>query len=151
MTGLYYLTYPAWWSIAQAVTGPREVQSPVSSPLPACGVRIASWPGALGISLLGLVVLLAAPWAVRAVVLADRWLIRRMLTGRPLSERVRELQASRAQAVDDTAALLRRVERDLHDGAQARLVAVAMQLGLAREKLGVDGAADPDRLARAGS
>ena len=154
--GLYYLTYPAWWSIAQSVTGPREVQSPVSSPLPAGGVRIASWPGALGISLLGVVVLLAAPWAVRAVVLADRWLIRRMLTGRPLSERVRELQASRAQAVDDTAALLRRVERDLHDGAQARLVAVAMQLGLAREKLAADGpapvaaagGADPDRLDR---
>ena len=159
VTGLYYLTYPAWWSIAQSVTGPQEVQSPVSSPLPAGGVRIASWPGALGISLLGVVVLLAAPWAVRAVVLADRWLIRRMLTGRPLSERVRELQASRAQAVDDTAALLRRVERDLHDGAQARLVAVAMQLGLAREKLAADGldagaggggtgAADPDRLDR---
>jgi signal transduction histidine kinase len=87
-------------------------------------------------------------------VLADRWLIRRLLTGRPLSERVRELQASRAQAVDDTAALLRRVERDLHDGAQARLVAVAMQLGLAREKLAPDGEgdagdADPDRLDRA--
>jgi len=156
--GLYYLTYPAWWSIAQAATGPREVQSPISSPLPAGGVRIASWPGALGISLLGLVLLLAAPWAVRAVVLADRWLIRRLLTGRPLSERVRELQASRAQAVDDTAALLRRVERDLHDGAQARLVAVAMQLGLAREKLAAEGqdgpdggtgAADPARLEQA--
>ena len=157
VTGLYYLTYPVWWSIAQAVTGPREAQSPVSSPLPAGGVRIVSWPGALGISLLGVAVLLAAPWAVRAVVLADRWLIRRLLTGRQLSERVRELQASRAQAVDDTAALLRRVERDLHDGAQARLVAVAMQLGLAREKLAADGpdgpdggggGADPDRLDR---
>ena len=119
-------------------------------------MRIASWSGALAIPVLGVVLLLAAPWAVRAVVLADRWLIRRLLTGRPLSERVRELQASRAQAVDDTAALLRRVERDLHDGAQARLVAVAMQLGLAREKLAADGpdgdavgGADPDRLDRA--
>jgi len=155
--GLYYLTYPVWWSIAQAAAGPRPAESPVSTPLPAGGVRIATWPGALGISLLGVVVLLAAPWAVRAVVLADRWLIRRLLTGRPLSERVRELQASRAQAVDDTAALLRRVERDLHDGAQARLVAVAMQLGLAREKLAADGpdggpsggTADPDRLDQA--
>jgi len=155
--GLYYLTYPVWWGIAQAVTGPRLAQSPVSAPLPAGGVRIASWPGALGISLLGVVLLLAAPWTVRLVVLADRWLIHRLLTGRPLSERVRELQASRAQAVDDTAALLRRVERDLHDGAQARLVAVAMQLGLAREKLAADGpdggasggTADPDRLDQA--
>jgi signal transduction histidine kinase len=139
VTGLYYLTYPAWWGIARAVSGTGRVLPPVSNPLPAGGVRITSWLGALAVSLLGVVVLLAAPWAVRLVVLADRWLIRRLLTGRPLSERVRELQASRAQAVDDTAALLRRVERDLHDGAQARLVAVAMQLGLAREKLAAGG------------
>jgi signal transduction histidine kinase len=159
VTGLYYLTYPAWWGIAQAVTGPRHVPPSISYPLPAGGVRIASWPDALAIPVLGVVLLLAAPWAVRLVVLADRWLIRRLLTGRPLSERVRELQASRAQAVDDTAALLRRVERDLHDGAQARLVAVAMQLGLAREKLAADGqdgdgdgsgaGGDPARLDRA--
>jgi signal transduction histidine kinase len=153
--GLYFLTYPAWWGIAQAVTGRRHVPPAISNPLPAGGMRIASWSDALAIPVLGVVLLLAAPWAVRAVVLADRWLIRRLLTGRPLSERVRELQASRAQAVDDTAALLRRVERDLHDGAQARLVAVAMQLGLAREKLAADGPdgdagdADPDRLDRA--
>ena len=38
--------------------------------------------------------------------------------------------------VDDSAARLRRIERDLHDGAQAQMVAVAMKLGLAREKLG---------------
>ena len=50
--------------------------------------------------------------------------------------RVRELEASRARVVDDSAARLRRIERDLHDGAQAQMVAVAMKLGLAREKLG---------------
>ncbi len=49
---------------------------------------------------------------------------------------MRELEQSRAQAVDDSAARLRRIERDLHDGAQAQMVAVAMKLGLAREKLG---------------
>jgi signal transduction histidine kinase len=38
--------------------------------------------------------------------------------------------------VDDAAARLRRIERDLHDGAQAQMVAVAMKLGLAKEKLG---------------
>jgi signal transduction histidine kinase len=152
--GLYYLTYPAWWGIAQAAAGPRQVPPPISNPLPAGGVRITSWSDALAVPLLGVIALLAAPWAVRLVVLADRWLINRLLTGRPLSERVRELQASRAQAVDETAALLRRVERDLHDGAQARLVAVAMQLGLAREKLapdgeGRDGDGGPARLAQA--
>jgi hypothetical protein len=50
--------------------------------------------------------------------------------------RVRELEQSRARVVDDSAARLRQIERDLHDGAQAQMVAVAMKLGLAREKLG---------------
>ena len=53
-----------------------------------------------------------------------------------LTERVRELEQTRAHAVDDSAARLRRIERDLHDGAQAQMVAVAMKLGLAREDLG---------------
>jgi signal transduction histidine kinase len=53
--------------------------------------------------------------------------------------RVRELELSRARVVDDSAARLRRIERDLHDGAQAQMVAVAMKLGLAREKLGTIG------------
>ena len=52
------------------------------------------------------------------------------------AHRVRELEQSRARVVDDSAARLRRIERDLHDGAQAQMVAVAMKLGLAREKLG---------------
>jgi signal transduction histidine kinase len=64
-----------------------------------------------------------------------------------LSERVRELEESRASAVDDSAATLRRVERDLHDGAQARLVALAMSLGMAKEKLGDDG--EPVNVTRA--
>jgi signal transduction histidine kinase len=51
-------------------------------------------------------------------------------------QRVHELEESRALAVDDAAARLRRIERDLHDGAQAQMVAVVMKLGLARERLG---------------
>ena len=60
--------------------------------------------------------------------------------------RVRELERSRANLVEDSAARLRRIERDLHDGAQAQMVAVAMKLGLAREKLGgaIDGTKQPD-------
>jgi signal transduction histidine kinase len=50
-------------------------------------------------------------------------------------QRVRELEQSRDHVVDDAAARLRRIERDLHDGPQAQMVAVAMKLGLAREKL----------------
>jgi signal transduction histidine kinase len=49
--------------------------------------------------------------------------------------RVRELERSRALVVDDAAARLRRIEQDLHDGAQAQMVAVVMKLGLAKEHL----------------
>jgi signal transduction histidine kinase len=55
-----------------------------------------------------------------------------------LEARARALEASRAGAVESADARLRRIERDLHDGAQARLVAVTMDLGLAREKLDTD-------------
>ena len=69
---------------------------------------------------------------------------------RPLPRRVRELEQSRARVVDDSAARLRRIERDLHDGAQAQMLAVAMKLGLARDKLtrlaGGAGQADVERV-----
>ena len=64
----------------------------------------------------------------------------RALLGPTNSERrVEELTVSRAHAVDDSAAALRRIERDLHDGAQAQLVALAMQLGEAKENLDATG------------
>jgi signal transduction histidine kinase len=146
LAGPFYLTYPLWWVIAG---GPHRSASPspVTNPLPAGGLHIGSWLQAFAVSALGAALLLAAPWAVRLMVTADRWLIRWLLGGTPMSERVRQLEAGRAQAVDDSAALLRRVERDLHDGAQARLVALAMSLGLAKEKLGTDG--DPPNVTMA--
>jgi signal transduction histidine kinase len=50
-----------------------------------------------------------------------------------LAKRVEELATSRADTVDASAAELRRIERDLHDGAQARLVALGMNLGMAED------------------
>jgi signal transduction histidine kinase len=58
-----------------------------------------------------------------------------------LQRRVESLSETRAGAVDAAVGELQRVERDLHDGAQARLVALAMDLGLAEQRLS---AADPD-------
>jgi signal transduction histidine kinase len=55
-----------------------------------------------------------------------------------LERRVEALTRSRAEAVDHSAAELRRLERDLHDGTQARLVAVSMSLGMAEEQFGSD-------------
>ncbi|MGE5289758.1 MAG: sensor histidine kinase [Micromonosporaceae bacterium] len=69
----------------------------------------------------------------------DKIAIRGLLGPASLSERVQNLEETRAHAVDDAAARLRSIERDLHDGAQAQLVALAMKLGLAKEKLGAEG------------
>ncbi len=55
-----------------------------------------------------------------------------------LEARVSHLERTRSGAVDASAAELRRIERDLHDGAQARIVAVAMDLGLAEERIADD-------------
>jgi signal transduction histidine kinase len=90
----------------------------------------------LTLMMLGAVALLAAPWLTGAAVAADRSLIRALLGPSTLAERVRDLEATRARAVDDSAARLRSIERDLHDGAQAQLVGLAMKLGLAKERLG---------------
>lgn len=61
-----------------------------------------------------------------------------------LAARVRQLTESRAETVDTQAAELRRIERDLHDGAQARMVSLGMSLGLAEELIRTD----PDAAAR---
>ena len=65
------------------------------------------------------------------------------------AERARELQDRRARAVDESAARLRRIERDLHDGAQVRLAALAMTLGEIKENL--EQAGDDRTLALAGA
>ena len=110
----------------------------VFSPLFGHGVQL-DW------ILRGVLLWLAAPWALRVVLLLDRLLITGLLGPTPLSQRVHDLEQSRADAIDDAAARLRRIERDLHDGTQADLVALAMRLGLAKEKLDAGSHADVAR------
>ena len=64
--------------------------------------------------------------------------IARWLLAPSLAARVEQLTETRAGAVDAAAAELQRIERDLHDGAQARLVALAMDLGMAEERFDRD-------------
>ncbi|MGK5642874.1 sensor histidine kinase [Streptomyces sp. URMC 126] len=72
----------------------------------------------------------------RAMTTVDRAMARGLLCpSDELERRVAELEQDRGIVVDTAAADLRRIERDLHDGAQARLVALAMGLGLAKEKV----------------
>jgi signal transduction histidine kinase len=67
----------------------------------------------------------------------------------PLSERIAALETTRAGAVDQQETELRRIERDLHDGAQARLVALGMSIGMAEQKLASDPAGAQQLLAEA--
>ncbi|KAB1979795.1 sensor histidine kinase [Streptomyces triticiradicis] len=95
-------------------------------------------------ALVGLLFTMATPWIVRALTTVDRLMVRGLLGPSRLATRVVELESDRGVVVDTAAADLRRIERDLHDGAQARLVSLAMDLGLAKEKL----AEDPEAAAR---
>lgn len=70
-------------------------------------------------------------------------------TATQLRQRVEELTLTRADAVGSQAAELRRIERDLHDGAQARLVAIGMTLGTIEHLLETDPAAARELLAEA--
>jgi signal transduction histidine kinase len=103
------------------------------------GVRVACgiFNVALGVLLLASVRWLGPLAWLAALPLAGAvlifWTVYRLQQDSVL--RVRELEQSRARAVDDSAARLRQIERDLHDGAQAQMVAVTMKLGLAVKKL----------------
>jgi signal transduction histidine kinase len=92
---------------------------------------------------IGLVLLLAAPAVVRGLAAADAALARTMLGPVPelLARRVDELERSRARVVDAGEAERRRLERDLHDGTQQRLVALGMTLGRAKARFKQDPAA----------
>lgn len=132
-SGLGALSYPLWfrwlpmqqdthgnWHRGGAAFGDYYLDS-----LPRAGLAAAA----------GLIVVLLAPWLVRATVAPFRLLVPALLGPTKGGERLRTLERTRAQAVENEATTLRRIERDLHDGAQAQLVALAMNLGMAREKL----------------
>ncbi len=108
-----------WWALPDGV----EIS----------GVRVDSWPSAVVGVVAGAVyalVMLQLPrvarWQARIAVT-----LLRPASGVVLSGRIAELTASRAAALEAHGAELRRIERDLHDGTQARMAAVIMQLGIA--------------------
>src|SRR5690606_7182064 len=91
--------------------------------------RGSAWIATL-VGLGGLAV--GAPWITTGLASARASLARALLA-RPVSdefeEKVSQLESSRVAAVDSAESERRRIERDLHDGAQQRLIAVAMDLG----------------------
>jgi signal transduction histidine kinase len=135
---LPYLTFPIWWEILHVnhvvLHVPGWLMWWKPDPLVLVG-SVHTLAATFALVPVGAAMLLYCPWWLRGFNTVEVKLIARLL-GPPLGHRVRELEQTRAHAVDDSAARLRRIERDLHDGAQAQMVAVAMKLGLAREKLG---------------
>jgi len=152
VTGLLNLSAPLRWAAFGRHPHPGGEGMATVTPIPVGGgaPHSTSFAGTFVAAAIGAATLLAAPWLTRGIVAVDRWLVRALLGPGELAQRVRNLEETRALAVDDSAALLRRLERDLHDGAQVRLVALAMSLDMARERLGAEGepVADPERLRR---
>ncbi|GAA2260089.1 sensor domain-containing protein [Streptomyces amakusaensis] len=102
-----------------------------------CFIRLPWGVLTFAVMMVGLLLLWPVlPFLARGLANADRAMVRGLLSpSDELERRVAELESDRGVVVDTAAADLRRIERDLHDGAQARLVALAMGLGLAKEKL----------------
>jgi signal transduction histidine kinase len=138
--GLVNLSYPLLWgAFRNHPPGARLSPVPVFTPFGLFGdgtFQVTTLPGTFVAAAAGAAMLLAAPWVTRAITSADAWLIAGLLGPRRLAQRVHDLELSRALAVDDSAAMLRRLERNLHDGAQIRLATLALNLGMARKKLG---------------
>lgn len=128
-TALGLLTLPAWaWSLPHggALFGDSYYWN-------------QPWQLALS-ALAGAGLTLLAPWVVRGLAVADRGLVRGLLgtSRRALEERAEVLSDQRSRTVDASIEERRRLERDLHDGAQQRLVSLGMDLGIALEKLDAD-------------
>ncbi|MFI1396263.1 sensor histidine kinase [Streptomyces sp. NPDC020681] len=141
-TGWGLFLYPLWqW------TFPRYTDQPGIAVFGDANGRqfYADTPFEIGsTAAVGLVFVLATPWLIRGLAHVDRLMVSGLLGPSTLATRVVELESDRGVVVDTAAADLRKIERDLHDGAQARLVALAMDLGLAKEKL----LEDPEAAAR---
>jgi signal transduction histidine kinase len=92
---------------------------------------------------IGLVLLVASPFVIRGLATMDAGLARALLSDENagLRARVDRLAATRAAAVDAEARTLRKVERDIHDGPQQRLVRLTMDLQSAQRRLADDPAA----------
>ncbi|MBU3865844.1 sensor domain-containing protein [Streptomyces sp. 4503] len=110
---------------------------------------VTTWPAAFAMAVLGVVLLGLCGYVLGVVAGARAALTRVLIASREadLDTRVVELTRSRLRLVDAFEAERRRIERDLHDGAQQRLVVLTMTLGLAR--LDVPPGPVADQLAKA--
>ncbi|MGW3263994.1 histidine kinase [Streptomyces sp. NPDC001056] len=126
------VTVPLWWALP---AGTRAGGFAV-------GVPLSGWGTALTLGTAQIVVFAALTyWLVPLLARLHARICVALLSpsaAERLAQRVETLTETRAGAMNAHGAELRRIERDLHDGTQARLVAIAMRLGVARESLSED-------------
>jgi len=129
-SALWAIVYPVYWSFVP------------QTDLPELGnQRLDTWQFAIAVLGLGVALAILTAWLCAALAWAEARLAGVLLAPsdrQRLAARVEDLTRTRAAAADVQAAELQRIERDLHDGAQARLVAVTMELGRARERMDDD-------------
>ena len=129
LLGLYGLALAAWWPTHIPLPSPytsdvRYVAVVVD------GRATALLAGAQGVALIGF-----GLWLVPRAIDNRTRLLLRSAADLDLTARVARLTRSRADAVDTATVQLRRLERDLHDGAQARLIALGMSLRAAERMI----------------
>jgi signal transduction histidine kinase len=127
-----YGFFAAFLAIAAWTMGPAMIAAPIF------GISVGLGAGHWILCGAGILVLLAAPWITRGLAELDALMARQLLgttRAEQLELRVTDLAASRNSTVDAADAERRRIERDLHDGAQQRLTSLAMNLGIARATL----------------
>jgi signal transduction histidine kinase len=139
--GVFSVTSPVWWLMFRNHPAGTHL-----SPVHVGGLAVGTWPGTWLAAVLGGAILLVAPWLVRGIVVTELSLLRRILGPGDMAARVATLERSRSEVVNEAAALVRQIERNLHDGAQTRLATLALHLGMARDKLAAGG---PDEVSAA--
>ncbi|GAA2877903.1 sensor histidine kinase [Streptosporangium fragile] len=138
------LTYPLYGWIIEAIPGNNGGLGLL------LGLGGSVWIDVLINTVIGVLFALTLPMIVRSAALLQAGLGRAMLTGvAELHERIDDLAEGRAAAVSAEANALRRLERDIHDGPQQRLVSLAMDLSRAQRQLKRDPRAVEEMLSHA--
>jgi signal transduction histidine kinase len=128
---LYTLVYAYAWTLApQNLLARSQSSGPPGHLAPMSNIPVDAY-----LTVAGLALLVAAPWLTAGVAALDVRAARALLgpsRAEELEHRVEHLTQTRAGVVDAADAERRRLERNLHDGTQQRLVSLAMNLGMAR-------------------
>ena len=119
--GLLCLTCPIWSLIDPTGWGLLDIRG---------------WGESWYVATTGTIVLLLFPWLLRLLVALDRRLVGALLAPGPAERRIARLETARDELRADAATTLRRLERDLHDGTQARLVSLGVTLSRIHQRLG---------------